>query len=55
MAVIAGIRGTQLHRDIRPGNSKAVIVPLVDHHVGADGHMARRAGHRRRHAFVAGV
>ena len=34
-------------REVRAGNAEAVIVPLVDHHEGALGHMAGHASERR--------
>ena len=47
MAVVAGVGRAELHGQIGTRNAEAVIVPDVDHHVGARRHMARRAGERR--------
>src|SRR6516164_9690821 len=55
MAVVAGVRCTELCRYIRPRYSKAVVMPLIDHHVGADGHMAGCAANLRRYTLVPAV
>src|SRR5580704_17142652 len=47
MTIVAGIGRAELRRNIRPRNAQAMIVPLIDDHVGPGGHMARRAGKRR--------
>ena len=47
VTVVAGVGGAKLHGQIGTRNAEAVIVPLVDHHVGARRHVARRAGERR--------
>ena len=52
MAVVAGIRRAELCREIGPRDAQAVIVPAIDHHVGAGRHVARRAGERRIGALV---
>ena len=52
VAIVAGIGRAELDRQIGPRDAEAVIVPPVDHHVGARRHVARRAGRRgarRRH------
>src|SRR6516165_11223114 len=38
MTTIARVGGAKLHGQIGPWNSKAVIVPLIDYHVGTDRH-----------------
>ena len=52
MAVVAGIRRAELCRQIGPRDAEAVIVPAIDHHVGARRHVAGRAGERRIGALV---
>src|SRR3954468_9824447 len=52
MAVVAGVRRAELCREVRPRDAQAVIVPAIDHHVGASGHMAGRAGERRINALM---
>ena len=47
MAIVAGVARLVLVREVRAGNAEAVIVPLVDHHEGALGHMAGDASERR--------
>ena len=47
VTVIAGVGRAELHGQIGTRNAEAVIVPLVDHHVGARRHVTRRAGERR--------
>ena len=42
MAIVAGVARLVLVREVRARNAEAVIVPLVDHHEGALGHMAGR-------------
>src|SRR6266487_2391568 len=52
MAVVARIGCAELHREIRPRYAEAVIVSRVDHHVGTDRHVARRAGEQWLRRFV---
>ena len=47
VTVVAGVGRAELHGQIGTRNAEAVIVPLIDHHVGARRHVARRAGERR--------
>ena len=44
VTVVAGIGRAELHRQIGPRDAEAVIVPAIDHHVGARRHVAGRAG-----------
>src|SRR4029078_12486958 len=55
MAIVAGVARLELVRKVRAGNAEAVIVPLVDHHEGALGHMAGDASERRVDPLVMGV
>src|SRR6516225_859108 len=55
MSGVAGVGGAKLHREIGPRNPKAMVVPLVDHHVGTDRHMARHACEFWSHPFVVAV
>ena len=45
VAIVAGVRRARAHAFVGPRNAEAVIVPVVDHHIGAHRHMAVRAGH----------
>src|SRR3954462_296787 len=47
MAVVAGVRRAEPCREIGSRDAQAVIVPAIDQHVGARGHMAGRTGERR--------
>src|SRR5262245_29376053 len=47
VAVVAGVGRSELRRNIRPWHPEAVIVPPIDHHIGARRHVTRRAGQRR--------
>lgn len=42
MTVVAGVRRSELYREIGAPDAEAVIVPLIDDHVGPGGHVARR-------------
>ena len=53
MAVVAGIGRAELDGQIRARNAEAMIVPPIDHHVGARRHVARGAGERRVYPLVA--
>src|SRR6201987_4512339 len=55
VTIVTGVGSAKLHGKIGPWDSKAVIVPLVDHHVGTDRHVARRARDLRCHVTVVGV
>ena len=55
VAVVAGIGRAELDGQIRARNAEAMIVPPIDDHVGARGHMARGAAERRAHSLVAVV
>src|SRR5262249_8924205 len=44
VAVVAGIRGAEPGGEVRTRDAEAVIVPLIDDHVGACGHVTGRAG-----------
>jgi hypothetical protein len=55
MAIVAGVARLVLVREVRARNAEAVIVPLVDHHEGALGHMAGDAGERRVDPLVMAV
>src|SRR5262249_60105932 len=48
MTTVAGVGRAKLHGQIRPWYSEAVIVPFVDHHLGAYWYVARCAGDFRR-------
>jgi hypothetical protein len=52
VALVAGIRHTVCLRQPGLGHAEAVIVPVVDHHVGPDRHMAVHAGRAGAAGFV---
>src|SRR6516165_8282132 len=53
MAIVASIRRADPCRQVGTRDAEAVIVPVVDHHIGALRHVAGRAGERRARAFMA--
>ena len=52
VALVAGIGNAQCKCQAGFGDAKAVIVPVVNHHVGFDRHMAIDAGGARSAGFV---
>src|SRR5262249_55865594 len=54
MAIVADIRRADPCRQVGTRDAEAVIVPAVDHHIGALRHVAGRAGEPRAPPFIAG-
>ena len=52
VAIVAGVRGSELDGKIGPRNTKAVIVSDIDDHVGPRLHVTRQARGRRINAGV---
>src|SRR5437016_13188715 len=52
MTIVAGVGRAELYRQVGPRDAETVIVPLIDDHVGAGRHVARRTGKWRVQAFV---
>src|SRR5262249_27401062 len=53
LAIGADMRRADRCRQVGTRDGEAVIVPAVDHHIGALRHVAGRAGERRARAFMA--
>ena len=47
VTIVAGIRGAEAGGKVGARYPETVVMPAVDHHVGARRHVARRAGKRR--------
>src|SRR5690349_16182826 len=46
MTIVAGVRRSKLDRLVRPRDAEAVIMPIIDDHVGPDRHVAGGARYR---------